>query len=186
MAMNAYPMKIRNEGARMNRSSLAGRTLKTALTLGIASVLALILGVVETVVATFYGPSWSPAVAFGVLLLTLAVALTAQGAAAAGPNVPLILTDNTGWGDWGAYGGGEIRGQMILRCQCNPDISTYCTPGTSSSGCVAMIGAAGIPSATLPSGGRLAQSVRLQTTCSCATSRTTPSTISASRRPMSA
>ncbi|MCZ7562669.1 MAG: branched-chain amino acid ABC transporter permease [Burkholderiales bacterium] len=36
-------------------------------------VAALILGVIESVVATFYGPSWAPAVAFGVLLLTLAL-----------------------------------------------------------------------------------------------------------------
>jgi branched-chain amino acid transport system permease protein len=34
---------------------------------------AMILGVVESVVSTFAGPSWAPAVAFGVLLLTLAV-----------------------------------------------------------------------------------------------------------------
>ena len=34
---------------------------------------ALLLGVVESLVATFYGPSWAPAVAFGILLLTLAV-----------------------------------------------------------------------------------------------------------------
>ncbi|HTZ79774.1 MAG TPA: branched-chain amino acid ABC transporter permease [Stellaceae bacterium] len=33
---------------------------------------ALLLGVVESLTATFYGPSWSPAVAFGFLLLTLA------------------------------------------------------------------------------------------------------------------
>ncbi|HXY98773.1 MAG TPA: branched-chain amino acid ABC transporter permease [Stellaceae bacterium] len=33
---------------------------------------AVLLGVVESITATFYGPSWSPAVAFGVLLLTLA------------------------------------------------------------------------------------------------------------------
>ena len=33
---------------------------------------ALLLGVVENITATFYGPSWSPAVAFGFLLLTLA------------------------------------------------------------------------------------------------------------------
>ena len=36
-------------------------------------VAAMTLGVAESLTATFYGPSWSPAVAFGVLLLTLAV-----------------------------------------------------------------------------------------------------------------
>jgi branched-chain amino acid transport system permease protein len=36
-------------------------------------VAALILGIAESLVATFYGPSWAPAVAFGVLLLTLAL-----------------------------------------------------------------------------------------------------------------
>jgi len=36
-------------------------------------VAALILGIVESMVSTFAGPSWSPAVAFGVLALTLAV-----------------------------------------------------------------------------------------------------------------
>jgi branched-chain amino acid transport system permease protein len=36
-------------------------------------VAAMILGVVESMVATFYGPSWSPAVAFGFLLITLAI-----------------------------------------------------------------------------------------------------------------
>ena len=35
-------------------------------------VAALILGVAESFVATFSGPSWAPAVAFGILLLTLA------------------------------------------------------------------------------------------------------------------
>ncbi|HET9488290.1 MAG TPA: branched-chain amino acid ABC transporter permease [Methylomirabilota bacterium] len=33
----------------------------------------LILGIAESITATFYGPSWSPAVSFGVLLLALAV-----------------------------------------------------------------------------------------------------------------
>lgn len=37
------------------------------------AIAALILGVVETLVGTFMGPSWSPAVSFGVLLLTLAL-----------------------------------------------------------------------------------------------------------------
>jgi branched-chain amino acid transport system permease protein len=36
-------------------------------------IAALLLGVVESITATFYGPSWAPAVAFGFLLLTLAV-----------------------------------------------------------------------------------------------------------------
>jgi branched-chain amino acid transport system permease protein len=35
-------------------------------------IAALILGIVESLVNTFMGPSWAPAVAFGVLLLTLA------------------------------------------------------------------------------------------------------------------
>jgi len=34
---------------------------------------AMLLGVVESITATFYGPSWAPAVSFGFLLLTLAV-----------------------------------------------------------------------------------------------------------------
>jgi branched-chain amino acid transport system permease protein len=34
---------------------------------------AVLIGVVESITATFYGPSWAPAVAFGFLLLTLAV-----------------------------------------------------------------------------------------------------------------
>jgi branched-chain amino acid transport system permease protein len=33
---------------------------------------AMLLGVVESITATFYGPSWAPAVSFGFLLLTLA------------------------------------------------------------------------------------------------------------------
>jgi branched-chain amino acid transport system permease protein len=36
-------------------------------------VAALLVGVVESLTATFYGPSWAPAVSFGFLLLTLAV-----------------------------------------------------------------------------------------------------------------
>ena len=36
-------------------------------------IAALLLGVVESITATFYGPSWAPAVSFGILLLTLAV-----------------------------------------------------------------------------------------------------------------
>jgi branched-chain amino acid transport system permease protein len=36
-------------------------------------IAAMLLGVVESLTSTFYGPSWAPAVSFGVLLLTLAV-----------------------------------------------------------------------------------------------------------------
>ncbi len=36
-------------------------------------VAAMLIGVVESFIATFYGPSWAPAVGFGILLLTLAV-----------------------------------------------------------------------------------------------------------------
>jgi len=34
---------------------------------------AIILGIAESFTATFYGPSWAPAVSFGLLLLTLAI-----------------------------------------------------------------------------------------------------------------
>src|SRR5438067_3620422 len=34
---------------------------------------AMLIGIVESITATFYGPSWAPAVAFGFLLVTLAV-----------------------------------------------------------------------------------------------------------------
>jgi branched-chain amino acid transport system permease protein len=36
-------------------------------------IAAILLGVVESFTATFYGPSWAPAVSFGILLLTLAI-----------------------------------------------------------------------------------------------------------------
>ncbi len=36
-------------------------------------IAAFLLGVIESLTATFYGPSWAPAVSFGILLLTLAV-----------------------------------------------------------------------------------------------------------------
>ena len=37
-----------------------------------ALVAAMLLGIVESITSTFYGPSWSPAIAFGFLLVTLA------------------------------------------------------------------------------------------------------------------
>jgi branched-chain amino acid transport system permease protein len=36
-------------------------------------IAAMLIGVVESITATFYGPSWSPAVSFGFLLIALAV-----------------------------------------------------------------------------------------------------------------
>jgi branched-chain amino acid transport system permease protein len=36
-------------------------------------IAALLLGVIESITSVFYGPSWAPAVSFGLLLLTLAV-----------------------------------------------------------------------------------------------------------------
>jgi branched-chain amino acid transport system permease protein len=36
-------------------------------------IAALLLGVIESITSVFYGPSWAPAVSFGILLLTLAV-----------------------------------------------------------------------------------------------------------------
>ncbi len=36
-------------------------------------IAAILIGVVESFIATFYGPSWAPAVGFGILLLTLAI-----------------------------------------------------------------------------------------------------------------
>ena len=44
----------------------------TVLAEYVLNSLALMLGVAESFVQTFYGPSWAPLVAFGVLLLTLA------------------------------------------------------------------------------------------------------------------
>jgi len=61
----------------MNREYI-GRVFAIAVLGGLGNiggtfVAALILGVVESLTSTFYGPSWAPAVSFGVLLLTLAV-----------------------------------------------------------------------------------------------------------------
>ena len=54
-----------------------GRVFAIVIMGGMASLTgmvsaAMLFGVVENVTATFYGPSWSPAVAFGWLLLVLA------------------------------------------------------------------------------------------------------------------
>jgi branched-chain amino acid transport system permease protein len=54
-----------------------GRAFAIAVLGGLGSLTgtvigAILLGVVESITSTFYGPSWAPAVAFGFLLLTLA------------------------------------------------------------------------------------------------------------------
>ena len=61
----------------MNRAYI-GRVFAIAVLGGMGSiggtlVAGVILGVIESLTATFYGPSWSVAVSFGVLLLALAV-----------------------------------------------------------------------------------------------------------------
>ena len=61
----------------MNREYI-GRVFAVAVLGGMGStggtlLAALILGVAETLTATFYGPSWAVAVSFGILLLALAV-----------------------------------------------------------------------------------------------------------------
>ena len=61
----------------MNRQYI-GRVFAIVVLGGMGSIggtliAALILGVAESFVATFYGPSWAPAVAFGILLITLAL-----------------------------------------------------------------------------------------------------------------
>ena len=61
----------------MNRAYI-GRVFAIAVLGGMGSiggtlVAGLILGVIESLTSTFYGPSWSVAVSFGVLLLVLAV-----------------------------------------------------------------------------------------------------------------
>lgn len=52
-------------------------------------------------------------VRIGQLIATLTVCCLAAmpaPASAAPPNILLIMTDNTGWADWGTYGGGILRG----------------------------------------------------------------------------
>ena len=54
-----------------------GQVFAIAVLAGLGSIpgtliAALVLGITESLVSTFYGPSWSPAVAFGILLLALA------------------------------------------------------------------------------------------------------------------
>src|ERR1035437_2665590 len=59
------------------RADCIGRVFAICVLGGLGSmpgtlIAAMLIGVVESLTSTFYGPSWSPAVAFGFLLLTLA------------------------------------------------------------------------------------------------------------------
>jgi hypothetical protein len=54
-------------------------------------IAAMLLGIVESITATFYGPSWAPAVSFGFLLLTLAFR-PAGLVGTLGPCVALLLS----------------------------------------------------------------------------------------------
>ncbi len=51
-----------------------------------------------------------PAVAFGVAAITAAPTLAADSVAGSKPNILLIVSDDTGWGDLGPYLGGVARG----------------------------------------------------------------------------
>ena len=71
------------------------------------------------------------------LLLNLAQPIYAQEQ----PNILLVLTDNTGWADWGAYGGGELRGAPSPRIDAlaedgmrllNFNTEPQCTPSRAA------------------------------------------------------
>ena len=49
------------------------------------------------------------------LLLAATGWLPALSHAMERPNILLVFTDNTGWGDWGPYGGGALRGASSPR-----------------------------------------------------------------------
>ena len=66
--MGADPVKIKDVAFGIAIAVLGGMG-----SIGGTLVAGLILGVIESLTSTFYGPSWSVAVSFGVLLLALAV-----------------------------------------------------------------------------------------------------------------
>ena len=57
------------------------------------------------------------------LCLTSLLSIASVQAANPQPNVVLVLLDNTGWGDFGPYGGGELRGAP------SPNIDKLATQG---------------------------------------------------------
>ena len=61
-------------------------------------IAAMLLGVVESFTATFYGPSWAPAVSFGFLLATLAVGPPASW----GASVMIGKSASSRWARWGS------------------------------------------------------------------------------------
>jgi|SRR5215813_5179197 len=87
---------------------------------------------------------------FGVMLILGAVTTAAAPASAQQrPNVVFILADNVGYGDIGAYGGGELRGaptpridqfareglrltQYLVEPACTPSRAALMTANTQS------------------------------------------------------
>src|SRR3990172_12173500 len=76
-----------------------------------------------------------------IALLVLTDATTAAPAADKQPNIVFILTDNLGYGEVGAYGGGLTRGAPTPRIDSlakegmrflNMNMETQCTPSRSS------------------------------------------------------
>lgn len=75
------------------------------------------------------------------LLFLTALSLPCVVQAGGQPNILLVLTDNTGWGDWGPYGGGELRGAPSPRIDAlaaegmtllNFNTEPQCTPSRSA------------------------------------------------------
>jgi hypothetical protein len=58
----------------------------------------------------------------------------------------------------GGFPGGELRGQMLVMSQSEPNFTNYCTAGSSASNCTALLSASGFPSATMATGFVLAAS----------------------------
>ena len=52
----------------------------------------------------------SSCLAMGLLLAWCVAPLVCAAGEQSGPNVLFVMTDNTGWGDYGVYGGGIARG----------------------------------------------------------------------------
>ena len=80
-------------------------------------------------------------VSLGLILLTLFSAPSDARAESKRPNIVLILMDNLGWGEIGAYGGGLIRGAPTPRIDSlaeegmkllNFNVESQCTPSRAA------------------------------------------------------